>query len=221
MQSKNALMGEMIAAIAHQLKQPLTALSLNVDVIDEDIISDDEMLQFCVENSKKQIDYMIKTIDGFRNFLSPQKKIETFVIETIINEVKELLIKPLKMKDVEVIVENGDVTVTMDKDTLRQVLLNIIKNSIDAFDSKKDGNKIIVSVSETDHELELLLKDNAGGISEEVMKHIFTPYFTTKEDGTGIGLYISQLLIEDMGGKISVDSKNGETIFKIILKRGE
>ena len=220
MQSKNALMGEMIAAIAHQLKQPLTALSLNVDVIDEDIISDDEMLQFCAENSKKQIDYMIKTIDGFRNFLSPQKKIETFFIKDIINEVKELLIKSLKLKDVKLTINNGNIKVTLDKDTLRQVLLNIIKNAIDAFKLENSGNEIIVSVFDENDFVKILIEDNGGGISDEVMKHIFTPYFTTKEDGTGIGLYISQLLIEDMGGKISVDSKNGKTQFKIILKKG-
>jgi len=217
-QSKNALMGEMISSIAHQLKQPLNALSLNVSMLEIKEYNMED-LKFCVENTKKQIEYMSKTITGFRNFLSPNKLMETFIIKDSINNMILLLEKQLKLKSVEVEIQNCEETIRSNKNNLEQVLINIIKNAMDAFDEKKDNNKIICYCENIENEITIVIKDNAGGIKKEVLDNIFNPYFTTKEDGTGIGLYISKILIEDMNGDINVNSENGETTFVITLPK--
>lgn len=217
-QSKNALMGEMIASIAHQLKQPLNALSLNVSMLEIDECNEDD-LKFCIENTKKQIHYMSKTITNFRNFLSPNKLIEEFSINDTFNEVIELIEKELKLKSIEVEILNCDIKIVNNKNNLEQVLMNIIKNAMDAFDPKKENNKIVINCKNVEDRVLIKIKDNAGGIDKEILSKIFEPYFTTKETGTGIGLYISEILLKDMDGNINVNSENGETIFVITIPK--
>ena len=219
-QSKQALMGEMISAIAHQWKQPLNALSLNFQIIDIDDINKAD-LEFCLENGLKQVNYMSKTIDDFRNFFSPNKVMSSFSLKEIIDDVINLFSKQLEVHNINLIVDVDDIHFFGYKSELSQVLMNFIKNSKDEFDKiKKDNKYIKVKAYQKDSFTYVEVEDNAGGIPKEVLSKIFEPYFTTKDKGTGIGLYICKMLIENMQGEIFVDTKDGKTIFTLKLLKG-
>ena len=218
-ESKKALLGEMINAIAHQWKQPLNVLSMITSfLLFEDEITKDKVKE-CVDTALKQIEYMNKTIEDFKEFLSPDKKIGAFSIKEVIDEALSLFKEQLKVHNIKVILEIDEKLKAIGyKNQFAQVLMNLIKNSKDAFDEIDIPNKYIKISTSADEDYEYIyLEDNAGGIKQEIINKIFEPYFTTKNTGTGIGLYISKMLIEDMKGKIYVESKENKTIFTISL----
>ncbi|MDD3009357.1 MAG: cache domain-containing protein [Arcobacter sp.] len=187
-QSKMAAMGEMIGNIAHQWRQPLstitTASSGMVLQKEMGILTD----EFFFEASKKintSAQYLSQTIDDFRNFFSP-------IIKNI--------------EDIELFSYENE---------LIQALINILNNSRDELLKKENERYIFIDVYKNDiDEVNIIIKDNAGGIKEEVINKIFEPYFTTKHQsqGTGIGLYMTEEIVtKHLNGIISV--KNKEFIF--------
>jgi len=217
-QAKQALMGEMIGAIAHQWKQPLNVLSMNFQILEMDEFTKEDV-EFCIDNGKKQVEYMAKTIDDFRRFLSPDKEMKKFKFSEVIEEIKALFSKQLEVHNIDLQVE-GDGVIYGYKTELEQVLMNLIKNAKDAFDEKEIQNKYIhIKVTQKDKVI-IEIEDNAGGIPKDILENIFNPYFTTKKDGTGIGLYISKMLLEDMKGCIFAESKDNKTKFTIKLLKG-
>ena len=218
-ETKKALAGEMINAIAHQWKQPLNVLSLIMGFV---LFSDEvdyEKVKECVEVSTKQIEYMSKTIDDFREFLSPDKQLSAFYIKDIVNSVVELFQKQLEIHNIQLFVHIDDNLRAIGyKNEFSQVLMNLIKNAKDEFDKIDMENKCIKITARSDESrICILVEDNAGGIKKDIINKIFEPYFTTKKEGTGIGLYISKMLIADMKGQISVKSENNKTVFVISL----
>lgn len=224
-QSKMALMGEMMSAIAHQWRQPLNALAaLNMQVETKlefnDVMTYDEYSPIC-ENINKQLNYMSKTIDDFRDFFIPSKTKIEFNICQIIKDVHEILRPQL---------ENNNIvfTFTCEKvffygfpNEFKQVIINILNNAKDAIiiNKIKDG-EISVEVKKTKDNIVIYLKDNGGGIDKAIINKVFNPYFTTKFEskGTGIGLYMSKMIIEkSMSGMLNVESNDGKTIFTIKL----
>jgi len=218
LQAKQALMGEMIAAIAHQLKQPLNILNMNLQLVDIDDI-EEESLEFCMENSLKQIEYMVETIDDFKMFLSPNKQMKKFKFSDVMQDILRLVSKQLELHNIKIDIK-GDAIIYGYKIEFEQVLMNLIKNAKDAFDEIDINNKYIkIEVIENEN-VSIFVEDNAGGMPKEILSKIFNSYFTTKKTGTGIGLYISKMLIEDMKGGIFVDSKEGKTIFNLRVLKG-
>jgi len=220
-QAKQALMGEMISAIAHQWKQPLNVLSMNFQILEMDEFTKKD-IEFCIENGKKQVEYMAKTIDDFRRFLSPDKQMKRFLLSEVVEDVLCLFSKQLEIHNIDVIKENiEDIKLYGYQTELEQVLMNLIKNAKDAFDKQDKDNKYIkISTIQKNNKIEILIEDNAGGIPKDILANIFNPYFTTKDDGTGIGLYISKMLMEDMKGDIEVRTFDDKTEFILTLLKG-
>ncbi len=228
-QNRLAQMGEMISMIAHQWRQPLNSLSiLNQTIVlkySRDKL-DKEFLEYFDINSNKQIQGMSKTIDDFRNFFKPEKEKVEFVINDVINDTLDM-VKPIFSKD-QIIIKfkkEDKYKVFGYPNELGQAILNIINNARDALIENSIENKnIFISLSGDDNKVILTIKDNAGGIPTDVIDKIFDPYFSTKEEknGTGLGLYMSKLIIDDhMNGKIQVSNKDNGALFEIILREGE
>jgi len=225
-QSKMALMGEMMSAIAHQWRQPLNAIAaLNLKV--ETLLEFNESInntQYSLVSKgiETQLNYMSKTIDDFRDFFVPNKRKVNFSISKAIADVHDMLSPQFKTYDILVTLDTQSIIVCGHQNEFKQVLINIINNSKDAVLSKKRKNKYIHIKVEKDVEKKALISisDNGGGIDEEIISKIYDPYFTTKfkSQGTGIGLYMSKMIIEkSMSGKLSVaNSKEGVT-FKILI----
>ena len=208
---KLAFMGELLNNIAHQWRQPLN-----------EIISYASISNFSLKNKKisneelhKNLDgivntttYLSQTIEDFRSFFSTGNDKQFKSTDKIIDQALNLFNPISKKEDIKIIVENN----TKNKFILSsflQVLLNLLNNSKDAFINKKTENKIIYIKSDlVDNVISVSYIDNAGGIPEEVQDRIFEPYFTTKDDSSGIGLYMTyQILTTHMNASIEIYNK--------------
>ncbi len=225
-QAKFVSMGEMIGNIAHQWRQPLNRLNLSLGVIDS-IIKDEVVNKEIIINkiivSQKNLQYMSNTIEDFANYFRPDKQMHKFNIVKTFQTVKELLNSRLDI--IEYIYAKDDMYIQSYENELLQVLLVIVNNAIDNFEIQNTRNpKIEVNMKYKDNNVTIDIVDNGGGIQDENLDKIFEPYFTTKfkDHGTGIGLYMAKMIIEDsMDGKLIVHTSEDKTIFTIKLNQGE
>jgi len=230
-QSRLAAMGEMVGNIAHQWRQPLNALSIiiqNIALSYQMGKLNEEFMQKSVDESMDLTTMMSKTIDDFRHFFMPNKKKKDFLLSKSLNSSLELIGSTFKNYNIEVHKDiNENLYVTGFPNEFAQALLNVLSNAKDALiENKIKMPEVYVSLKKENDKGIIYIRDNAGGIKEDILNKVFEPYFTTKEQGkgTGIGLYMSKIIIEqNMKGKIyarNVD--NGvEFIIEMPLKNDE
>ena len=219
--SKMASLGEMIGIISHQLKQPLNVLSLYCDCVEysykEGEVDDIYVKEFST-NTKSQINYMNETINGFLDFYNPNKKKEVFNISEAINFALAILKSKIIVNNIKVNLElNEKLEIAGVKMELAQVVINIVNNSIDAFIERGIFEKDInIKLFANDSKVALFIEDNAGGIENKNLEKILDPYYTTKVDGTGIGLYMVKLIVKNnFNGELKV--MNSEKGLKFII----
>ena len=170
------------------------------------------------------LNYMSKTIDDFREFFMPKKDKKEFFIKDAIKAVINIIGSSAKDKNIQINIDIPENIKTFGhKNEFEQVLLNIITNAKHVLMSEKiEKPKIDITLHVDKTNLYLYIKDNAKGIKVTPIEKIFEPYFTTKEDsgGTGIGLYMSKLIIEkSMGGILKAENKKDGAMFTIRLKK--
>jgi signal transduction histidine kinase len=226
-QSRLAQMGEMISMIAHQWRQPLTAISATAISIkmkaELDKLEKDYLLTQ-ITNIYDYVQHLSTTIDDFRDFFKPDKnKVEVSYCD-IIKGVLNIVEVSIKNRNIKLILKTTCKSkFYMYDNELKQVVLNIIKNSEDALLDNGIENPYIKIKTFTDNNNYVLeVSDNAGGISEDIIDNIFDPYFSTKtkKDGTGLGLYMSKIIIEEhCDGKLSVRNSDVGAIFRIELEQ--
>lgn len=225
-QSKTAAMGEMIAMIAHQWRQPLQAISILVQklplmkMLEEEIT--EEVLDNTVNEINRQLSYMSTTIDDFRDFFKPTKEKEVKNINDVIDSAIGFLSYMFKMETITVSFDKSeDISLPLHDKEIVQVLINIMKNAKDVLCEKAIENKqIFIRSYKDNHHIFIEIEDNAGGIPETIINKIFEPYFSTKENqnGTGLGLYMSKMIIEQHSrGKLSAKNSSLGAVFTIAL----
>lgn len=221
-QSRLAAMGEMIGNIAHQWRQPLNAVSLIIQDLEESYEFgefNEEYLKASVRQAMDVIAYMSQTINDFRNFFKPNKEVLHFSVKDTIQRAINFVAGSLNDCNIrlEVDVEN-DVFVCGQPNEYSQVILNILNNAREACIGRQvaDG-RIAVHLGKEGDKSVVTITDNAGGIPEEIIGKVFDPYFSTKESGgTGIGLYMSKTIIEkNMKGCLSVRNNGRGAEFRI------
>ena len=222
-QSKMATMGEMIGVIAHQLKQPLNIMSLYCNDVKDSYKYDeidDSFIEKFDQNTKEQIAFMSQTIDSFTNFFNPNKTKALFSVKTAFDKTLYLLNKQMENNNISINTTIGDEKVYGVESEFEQIFLNLITNAKDAFiDRKIENREITINTITKDTYTVIIFEDNAGGIKEEDIEKIFDPYFTTKEYGTGTGLYMVKLVIQNsFGGKLKIQNSEKGAKFIIILK---
>ncbi|WP_368029578.1 CHASE domain-containing protein [Arcobacter sp. s6] len=213
-QSKLAAMGEMIAIIAHQWKQPLSLISTSSTGMKLQLEMDMLTKEFSIEaldSIIKATKHLSHTIDDFRDFFKPKTVKTTFNINESISKSLKLISSGFKNKEISIIKNIDDIYITSYENDLIQILINILNNAKDALLNVNTQRLIFlsVSISEDNKNLIILIKDSAGGIPSDILDKIFEPYFTTKDDknGTGIGLYIvSEIITKHMKGEIKVNN---------------
>ena len=223
-QQKLASMGEMIGNIAHQWRQPLNALGLvlqNIQKAYERGRLDDAYLEKSINKAKMLINKMSNTIDDFRNLVKAKKLKETFYIKDVINDVIEMVEASLKNHNIELSINCDENLKTYSyPNELFQVLVNIVNNAKDAFVEREKTGTIYINCYEKDNNIFIEVIDEAGGIHLENPNKVFEPYFTTKDKGTGIGLYMSKMIIErDMKGLLTVENTDKGAKFTIKLPK--
>jgi len=219
-QSRHASLGQMLANIAHQWRQPLTELSLAMFNIKKAFQnnSEDGVSKFYTE-SKHIIRNMSETIDDFTNFFNPHKEKHYFNISDSIRESLVLLESIIDDEMITVKTNFEDIEVLGITNELTQVIINLVNNSKDAFIYNSILLREISIITKKENNFAVIeVQDNAGGIAKENLEKIFEPYFTTKHKsrGTGLGLFMSRMICEQgLNGTLDVKTKKYTTIFSI------
>ncbi|WP_223589960.1 sensor histidine kinase [Neobacillus bataviensis] len=223
-QSRLAAMGEMLASIGHQWRLPLNSLTLLIhdlkDALEYGEINDKYFDRF-TRDSMSQITQMSETINDFRKFYKFNKEKTTFSIGDSIEEALSIFSLSLQNHGIVVQFEyRGQQMAYGVPNEYSQVVLNILTNARDAFVHKEIPNrKIIIKLTETNNIIKADFIDNAGGIDPAHIHEVFEPYFTTRPQGTGLGLHMSKLIVEKMNGSITVENTGHGARFSILLPK--
>ena len=210
-QARLASMGEMLQNIAHQWRQPLGTLMMIIQSFQSKYLAgklDEAFIESRVEDAIQVAQNMSHTLEDFRTFFHPHKMRTTFSLRYVIDKAVDLSKYQLKKENISVHVAiREDVHIYGYENEMIHILLNLIHNARDAFaDKELLLRKILFVIRQTEDTAFVHVIDNAGGIDEALLPKIFEPYFTTKHKsaGTGVGLYMSQQIIEKhMHGKIT------------------
>ncbi|MEA1955728.1 MAG: HAMP domain-containing sensor histidine kinase [Campylobacterota bacterium] len=225
-QSRFAQMGEMISMIAHQWRQPLNFIGTTTAAIQFDVFFDkldkDELIKH-TDNISHQSQYLSDTIDDFRNFFRSDKGVEIITYSDLVCSVLNIIGASIEYKKIKIIKDLSCICkFSTYSNELKHVVINILKNAEDVLTENKIENPYISIKTYKENENSVLeISDNAGGIPEEIIEKIFDPYFSTKskKNGTGLGLYMSKIIVEDhCGGLLQVSNSDEGAVFKIILK---
>ncbi|WP_022851845.1 sensor histidine kinase [Limisalsivibrio acetivorans] len=250
--TKLAAIENMINALAHQWRQPLTAAGIIIqdlqDTYEEGDMNEELMREFC-DTALEQIMYLSRTIDDFRNYFRPSYEEEYFTIGEILGEVFHIF-SPKIYSDFITYSVNGiecepsDFTKTPDsverlkgrdylakgyKSHFKQAVTNMVQNSYESIQERRETEpgfigRIDIGVVRENTDIRMIISDNGVGIPEGQMERIFEPYFTTKHmgRGTGMGLYISRVLLENyMDGNITAENRDEGASVTIVLKGAE
>jgi signal transduction histidine kinase len=211
-QSRLAAMGEMVANIGHQMRQPINSLSLLIqDVRDASEYGEinDQYIDWFTKETMIQINHMSQTINDFRKFYRPNIEKCSFSISDSIEDALAIFAFSLKSHNIRLEFEYRGQQLTFgNPNEFSQVVLNLLINALDAFVAKDIKNrKIRIIIKETKESFVAEFTDNAGGIEPSMLDKVFNPYFTTRPHGTGLGLYLTKMIIENMNGKVIVENE--------------
>ncbi len=205
---KMAALGKLAAVVAHELNTPLANIGITADYllsITEGHEKEIETIKKEVENASK----IIKDVLGFSRIKIGEKTY--FNLKDAMDEAIE---KVRMMGGNEVIIQNrmDSCPFEGDKNRMMECFINIIKNAVMARDVNKPSHYVIIDCERMDGKIKIMVRDNGIGMEEEVLKEAMTPFFSTRPagEGTGLGLFISNWIVEEHGGKIEIRSKKGE-----------
>lgn len=247
-QSRFLAMGQMISAIEHQWRQPLSALGINIEDLEDAYISgdlDSEYIHELTEDSMTLIKTISKTMEDLKRFFRTSQTEEMFSVPRTLSEVFGLIMARLFNSDISfhMVYSKEDSTIeAYDREVLaftsrikdfsikgvpaefKQVLINVMNNAVDAVLERKSistehvQGEVSLELEKREKSINIYVRDNGTGINHEAMTRMFEPYYTTKEEGSGIGLYMSKIIIEEhMNGRISASPLPGGAIFTISL----
>lgn len=227
MQSKQAVMGEMLSMIAHQWRQPLNTITLQISNLQiremmQEKVDRKELLEVLSEINSTVL-YLSETVDDFKTYFRPDKETTQVTLKELLLRVQNFISARLRSSQVELVLDvDEEILLETYPNELIQVFLNILNNAVDAYNERKSEKKKIVISGVSDGEIvRVSIHDDAGGIAEAVLHKLFEPYYSTKgKNGTGLGLYMSKMIIEkQFNGTISVRSEGESTTFDVRFKQ--
>jgi PAS domain S-box-containing protein len=207
-------LGEMSAGIAHELRNPMGVIAGYTKILSRKV-SDD--LKENVDSINKEIEMMDRIISDFMSFAHPLNLNKTvFDISEMLREIARSVLSD--DKDIHVNYSLDKCDVEGDETLLRQVITNLIQNSVEAI---RESGELSLSTGRRGSSVHIGIADTGHGISDEIRSKIFMPFYTTKEKGTGLGLAIVHKIVISHGGSISFNSSADGTAFNVILKGPE
>jgi len=219
-QSRQALIGELFSMIAHQWRQPINKIAsiivylrFNLSSNNKNILLDKKLQE--IENS---IEFMSETIDDFRTFYKPKNIKENINLANLIIKAISFIQDNINKKNISLLKNIKNINYNIYSNEFLQVIINIINNACDAV---KQNGTIQIDLYEKDNIIYLNIKDDGIGIQKELLQKVFDPYFSTKKDSMGLGLYMCKMIVQKhLNGDIKVQSnKNEGTIFKLRFYR--
>ncbi|MFT5659992.1 MAG: signal transduction histidine kinase [Sulfurimonas sp.] len=224
--NKKAQIGEMVNAITHQWKQPISRVASITTLLEFQINQKTEISTIYLQDKISQINsnifFLNDTIDDFKDFFNPNITGKKHSLEAIINKAVTLSLDDTVVKNISINVDiNFNKKVKIHSNEILHILLNIIQNSKEAFkDNVRDSNMIKIIGFTKDNKTYIDIVDNAGGIDEETLPFIFNEYYTSKKDksGSGLGLYLTKVILENhLKGSIEAKNIKDGAMFRIIL----
>jgi C4-dicarboxylate-specific signal transduction histidine kinase len=222
-QSKLAMMGEMIDSIAHQWRQPLNSIgSITTNLIFKSRmgmqLNPDNLLDSATD-IEEQVTFMNTTLKEFREFFRPSSNKVEIKISDNIESIKRLLKDNIIKNSLKIeITGDKDTIILINENELKHIFINLITNAIDEFNKNNIEHRLInINISNQENYIIIQIEDNAGGIPTEIIDKLFDINFTTKKEigGTGIGLYMTQNIINKNNGSITVENKDDGALFTI------
>lgn len=221
-QSRHAQMGEMIAMIAHQWRQPLSSISataISLQMKQELGKYDKVLFHEQLQNIEGYTQHLSKTIDDFRNFFKKEKEKAYTTLEDVLDDSIKIFKPIISNKNTNIYLKyNSNETIYTYPNELKQVILNLLKNAQEVLEDKNVKEpKIEISTYKDGKHLYFEILDNAGGIDENIIDKVFDPYFTTKGKlhGTGLGLYMSKQIVEEhCNGSMEVQNTTNGALFR-------
>ncbi len=225
-QSKLASMGELLSMIAHQWRQPLNTIAATINTLLLKVELGNFDREFLKQKLLSIMDYvkhLSETIEDFRSFFRQDKEKNEVSVDEVIESTIKIARDMIEKHNIELIVDlNAKTKVKIFANELKHVILNLINNARDVLVERGIENPYIkIETAESENSITITVKDNGGGIDKALLNKIFEPYFTTKNSsGTGIGLYMSKLIIEGhFKGKIEAKNENGGAMFVITIPK--
>jgi signal transduction histidine kinase len=224
LQSRHSQMGEVIGMITHQWKQPLSVISLIVTILKTKNNLTHEKAEKKLDDILSQVNYMTQTVNDFQNFFNPSKEKVIFNIYENLHTILELVKYEYDYKAIDLELKGDPELLAYGyPNEFNQVVLSLLKNAKDAFmENPHESMKIEIIIDQKKGNPQILVRDNAGGIPEEMIDKIFDLYMTSKKNGAGLGLNIAKSMIEhNMNGHLSVSNTENGAEFSIMVPANE
>ena len=217
---RDAHMQQMLAGIAHEVRNPLAGISLYAGILRDELVDDPRAAH--AGKIDREVGYLERVVRDFLDFARrPPPELAPVELSALAREVAELAGPDAAAADLEIEVDAAPLEVRADAGQLRRALLNLVKNAIAAAaDVDERGAAVRLSVSRAGDAAVLEVWNRGAAIAPEVKARLFEPFFTTREKGTGLGLAFVADIARAHGGAIEVDSARGETRFRLRLPRG-
>ncbi len=220
---KLAAIGDLVAGVAHEIRNPLSSIKGYATFFKQKFSAD--------SNEKKAAKIMIEEIERLNRAIddligvnnSTEVRLQKTYIDEICKKICLLLNHEAKQKNINLLChepqksKEDDFLTMADPDRFTQAVLNITLNALESFTQEKEDKEVSIELSKTDEEIIIKIEDNGTGIPEDIISRIFDPYFTTKNQGTGLGLVMSKNIIDAHNAELELSSSEDGTVFKIIL----
>ena len=200
--------------ITHEIKNPLAVVKGYISIFD---VNDAEKSERYINIINNEVDRSLELLNDFKDLSKINVVKNEMSILELFDDIKQTMIPLFNSKDIKYEIKcESNITFNADYNRMKQVLVNLIKNSIEA--CNKEKNIINITTFCSNNTLYIIVKDNGEGMDKDTLEKIFTPFYTTKHYGTGLGVCLSKEIIEAHNGSLSYTSiKNKGTIAKIVL----
>jgi two-component system, NtrC family, sensor kinase len=217
-----AAVGKLSAMITHEIRNPLSAIGLNAELLDDELAGNAEGRALC-QAIHKEVDRLTAITEEYLSFGKlPKPKIASEHVNALVDALASFVREDLAHKQVELAVElaDNDPIALVDSAQLRQCLVNLVRNATEAV-SVKGGGKVTLRTHKAGDRVVIEVEDTGVGIAPEVLPRLFDTFFSTKEGGSGLGLALTQQIVKDHGGDLAVESIVGKgTTFTVSIPRG-
>ena len=200
--------------ITHEIKNPLAVVKGYISLFD---VNNPQKSKHYIDIINSEVDRSLELLNDFKDLSRINVLKKDMKIIDLFDDIKQTMVPLFKAKKIKYMIKcESDITINADYNRMKQVLINLIKNSIEA--SNKDKNLISLATFYSNNSLYIIVKDNGEGMDKETLEKIFTPFYTTKHYGTGLGVCLSKEIIKAHNGSLSYRSiSNKGTIAKIVL----
>ncbi|MEO8549755.1 MAG: ATP-binding protein [Kofleriaceae bacterium] len=217
-----AAVGKLSAMITHEIRNPLSAIGLNAELLDDELADNEEGRALC-RAIHKEVDRLTAITEEYLSFGKlPKPKIASEHVNAVVDALASFVREDLAQKHVELAVDlaDNDPIALVDSAQLRQCLVNLVRNATEAV-SSKGGGKVTLRTKRAGDRVVIAVEDTGVGIAPEVVPRLFDTFFSTKEGGSGLGLALTQQIVKDHGGDLAVESVVGKgTTFTVSIPRG-